>query len=83
MDHGGEAVIGFVGAQRDAFELLELAEEVLDQMPPFAHLLVGSLLSWARFRSPGRKRSFAGTVLGFGRIGARDHATIWQIEGLG
>jgi hypothetical protein len=23
MDHGGEALIGFVGAERDAFELLE------------------------------------------------------------
>ena len=40
MDHGGEALIGFVGAERDAFELLELAEEVFDQMPPFVHLLV-------------------------------------------
>ena len=40
MDHGGEALIGFVGAERDAFELLELAEEVFDQMPPFVHFLV-------------------------------------------
>src|SRR4249920_3636176 len=40
MDHGGEALIGFIGAQRDAFELLEPAEEVLDQMPPFVHLRV-------------------------------------------
>jgi hypothetical protein len=30
MDHGGEALIGLVGAHCDAFELLELAEEVLD-----------------------------------------------------
>jgi len=31
MDHGGEALIGLVGAHGDAFELLELAEEVLDR----------------------------------------------------
>ena len=34
MDDGGETLIGFVGAHGDAFELLELAEEVLDQVPP-------------------------------------------------
>jgi hypothetical protein len=38
--------------------------------------VIGSLLSWARLRSSGRNRSFAGTVLGFGRIGAGDHATM-------
>ena len=38
MDHGGEALIGLVGAHCDAFELLELAEEVLDEMAPFVHL---------------------------------------------
>jgi hypothetical protein len=37
MDDGCEALICFVGAHGDAFELLELAEEVLDQMPPFVH----------------------------------------------
>ncbi len=40
MDHGGEALIGLIGAHGNAFELLELAEEVLDEMPPFVHLLV-------------------------------------------
>ena len=35
MNHGGEALIGLVGAHGDAFELLELGEEVLDEMPPF------------------------------------------------
>ena len=35
MDEGGEALIGFVGAHCDAFELLELAEEVFDQVAPF------------------------------------------------
>src|SRR5436190_1384138 len=40
MDHGGEALIGLVGAHGDAFELLEPAEEVFDQVPPFVHLLV-------------------------------------------
>src|SRR5690349_8105215 len=34
MDHGGEALIGLVAAHRDALELLELAEEVLDEVPP-------------------------------------------------
>src|SRR6266700_6870127 len=38
MDHGLEALVGFVGAQGDALELLEHAEEVLDQMTPFVHL---------------------------------------------
>ena len=38
-----------VGAYGDAFELLELAEEVLDQMPPFVHLVVdGERLCAAR-----------------------------------
>jgi hypothetical protein len=40
MDHGGEALIGLVGAHGDAFELLELAEEILDEMAPLVHLLV-------------------------------------------
>jgi hypothetical protein len=40
VDHGCEALIGLVGAQGDAFELLQLAEEVLDEMPPFVHFLV-------------------------------------------
>ena len=40
VDHGGEALIGFVGAHGDAFELLELAEEVLDQVAPFVHLSI-------------------------------------------
>ncbi len=35
MDHGCEALIGFLGAQRDGLELLELAEEILDQVTPF------------------------------------------------
>jgi hypothetical protein len=49
MDHGGEALIGLVGAHGDAFELLELAEEVLDEMPPFVHLFVdGERLCAAR-----------------------------------
>src|SRR6201984_2248133 len=40
MDHGGEALIGLVGAHGDAFELLESAEEVFDEMSPLVHLLV-------------------------------------------
>jgi hypothetical protein len=38
MDHGGEALIGFVGAYGDAFELFELAEEGLDEVAPFVYL---------------------------------------------
>jgi hypothetical protein len=49
VDKGCEAFVGFVGTQGDAFELLELAEEVLDQMPPFVHLLIdGERLCAAR-----------------------------------
>ena len=35
MNNGGEAGIGFVCAHGDAFELLKLAEEILDQVPSF------------------------------------------------
>ena len=35
MDDGIEALIGFVGAHGDPFELLEFAEEILDQVTPF------------------------------------------------
>ena len=49
MDHGGKADVGFVGAHGDAFELLELCEEVLDQMAPLVHLRVN--LAW---RGPAR-----------------------------
>lgn len=38
MDHGCEALIGFAGTHGDALELLEFAEEVLDQVAPFVHL---------------------------------------------
>ena len=34
MDDGCEALIGFVCPHRDAFEFLELAEEILDQVLP-------------------------------------------------
>jgi hypothetical protein len=39
MDICGETLIGFVCAHGDAFEFLELAEEVLDQVAPFVDLL--------------------------------------------
>src|SRR5260370_1777165 len=38
MDHGLEALVGFVGAHGDTFEFLEFTEEVLDEMTPFVHL---------------------------------------------
>ena len=38
--------------------------------------ITGSPPSWAPLRLSGRKRSFAGTVLGFGRIGAGGRATV-------
>jgi hypothetical protein len=40
MDNSVEALVGFVGSHGDALELLKLAKEDLDQMPPFVHLLV-------------------------------------------
>ena len=40
MDDGRKALVGFVGAHGDAFELFEFAEEVFDQMTPLVHLLV-------------------------------------------
>ena len=38
MDNCGEALIGFVGTHGNALEFLELAEEVLDEMPPLVEL---------------------------------------------
>src|SRR6266849_2468994 len=38
MDHGLEALVGFVGTHGDALEFLEFTEEVLDEMTPFVHL---------------------------------------------
>src|SRR3954452_24008527 len=58
MNHGSEALIGLAGSQCDAFELLQPAEEVLDQMPPFVHLLVD-----------GKRRGTAG-MLGDDGLGA-------------
>src|SRR5687768_11445513 len=40
MDHSREARVGLVATQGDALELLQLAEEVLDQVPPLVHLAV-------------------------------------------
>ena len=40
MDDGGEALVGFVRPHGDAFEFLELAEEVLDQVPPLVELCI-------------------------------------------
>lgn len=40
IDHSAEAFVGFVGTHRDAFEFLELTEEILDQVPPFIHFPV-------------------------------------------
>src|SRR4051794_14022302 len=40
MDHRCEARVGFVVTSGDAAELLDLAEEVLDQMTPLVHLEV-------------------------------------------
>ena len=38
MDHGFEAGIELASAHGDPFELLELAKEVLDQVPPLVDL---------------------------------------------
>ena len=40
MNDGVEALVSFVGAHGDAFELFEFAEEVFDQMTPFVHFFV-------------------------------------------
>ena len=40
MDHCGEALIGFVAAPRYPLELLEFAEKILDQVPPFVNFRV-------------------------------------------
>ena len=57
MDDGAEARLGFVGAQGDALELLEFAEEVLDQAPPLVTLAPRSL------RSATRKLSESATAI--------------------
>src|SRR5574337_319013 len=49
VEVGGEALVGLVGTHGDPLEFLELAEEVLDQVAPFIHLLVnGKRLRSAR-----------------------------------
>jgi hypothetical protein len=40
VDHGLETAVGLVGSHCDAFEFLQLAEEVLDQVAPFVDVLV-------------------------------------------
>jgi hypothetical protein len=40
VDHGGKALVCLAGVHGNAFEHLDLAEEVFDEMPPFVHLLV-------------------------------------------
>jgi hypothetical protein len=40
VDQGLEALIGFAGAHGDAFELLEFAEEVFDEVSPFVHFQI-------------------------------------------
>ena len=40
VDHGLETGVCLVGSHCDAFEFLQLAEEVLDQMTPFVDVLV-------------------------------------------
>src|SRR4029077_17467590 len=40
MNDCAEALVGFVGSHCDAFKLFEFAEEILDQMTPFVHLVV-------------------------------------------
>jgi hypothetical protein len=34
MDHGGEALVGFVASHGNALELFEFAEEILDEVSP-------------------------------------------------
>jgi hypothetical protein len=48
IDHCCEALISFVAAHCDAFEFLEFAKEILDQVPPFIHLLIDLERGWAR-----------------------------------
>jgi hypothetical protein len=46
VDHRLKAGIGFAGSHGDPFELFELLEEILDQMPAFVHVLaVGSRIA--------------------------------------
>ena len=40
MDHGRKAGVGLVAAHGHSLELLQLAEEVLDQVPPFVDIEV-------------------------------------------
>jgi len=40
MDHGGKAGVGFVGTHGDTSEIFQIAEEILDQMPPTIHHLI-------------------------------------------
>lgn len=59
MDEGGEALVGLVGAQGDAFELLELAEEILDHM---SHLYISASMGGRAARKDGPSTS-GGTLV--------------------
>src|SRR5690606_11564966 len=73
MDDGVEALIGLVGAHGNSLELLELAEEVLDQMAPFVHLGV----DWQR---PGPARMLGDDDLGATLVKIGDDGV--AVEGL-
>ena len=51
MDDCSEALIGFVGAHSDAFELFEFAEEILDQVPPFVRTDIAVQMSAKRCKA--------------------------------
>jgi ATP-dependent protease HslVU (ClpYQ) peptidase subunit len=40
MHHGYKALIGFAGSHGDALELLQFAEEILDEMAPLVDVAI-------------------------------------------
>jgi hypothetical protein len=71
VDHGGKALVGLVSVRGNAFELLDLAEQVFEEMPPFVHRLVDDeVLCPARM--PGDDNLGAARVE-FGDNGVRSH----------
>lgn len=54
IDHGLETAVCLVGSHCDAFEFLQFAEEILDQMAPFVNFLVDV----ERLGAPGMLRDY-------------------------
>ena len=62
-DHGSKALICFISAQRDAFEVFEFAEEVLDEVAPSVDLFIND--QWCQSFWPLRNNDSSAPLIEF------------------